>query len=60
LADIPVADASAVLVLLTRANILRIQPSAKEDVFVFRYHEEGAEEPPVERAFPRNGRDKYT
>ena len=60
LADIPVADASAVLVLLTRANILRIQPSAKEDVFVFRYHEENPELPPAERAFPRNGGDKYT
>jgi len=40
LADIPTSEASSILVLLTRANILQVQPSEKEDVFVFRYHEE--------------------
>lgn len=42
LAEIPTAEASGILVLLTRAKILRVHPSEREDVFVFRYHEETA------------------
>lgn len=44
LADIPPAEASNILVMLTRANILRVQPSEKEDIFVFHYHEESADD----------------
>jgi len=60
LADIPLVEASAVLVLLARANILQLQPSAKEDVFVFHYHDETAPEPGIERSRPRNGIDTHT
>lgn len=60
LADIPSADASAVLVLLTRANILEVQPSEKEDVFVFRYHEEATQDGGRESGARRNGNGNHT
>ena len=60
LADIPPSEASDILVLLTRANILQVQPSEKEDAFVFRYQEEvplDSENPTANR---KNGQDRYT
>jgi predicted HTH transcriptional regulator len=42
LAEISTTEASKRLVLLTRANVLQIEPSDKEDTFVFCYHAEAA------------------
>lgn len=60
LADIPISDASEIIVLLTRANILQVQPSEKEDVFVFHYHEELPAEGGLESQNRKNGSDRYT
>jgi len=60
LADISVPEASEIMVLLTRANILEVQPSEKEDVFVFRYHEDGLGESSIETTSRANGNGWYT
>jgi hypothetical protein len=60
LADIPIAEASEILVLLTRANVLQVQPSEKEDFFVFQYQEEGGDSQKKEGPRATNGKDRYT